>query len=206
MAAALDGDAEAQSMIGSMYEERDSHEDAVRWYRKAAAQDQPDAQFKLGFYHAIGGGGLAKDLATAVKWFQKAAKASQVAAQYNLAVCYEKGLGVSKDDAAALTWYRRAAAQGETYAQKAVGVFYEQGRGAKPDRVEACAWYKLASARSNPDATRLLKKLSSKLNAKELKLANKRGSELSVQIYKNPLGASTQTAIKKKIPTKDFLE
>ena len=116
MAAALDGDAEAQSVIGAMYEERDSHEDAVRWYRKAAAQGRADAQFKLGFYHAIGGGGLTKDLESAVKWFQKAAKANQVSAQYNLAVCYEKGLGVPRDDATALTWYRRAAAQGDTYA------------------------------------------------------------------------------------------
>ncbi len=205
LAAALEGDARAQSLIASMYEERESHEDAVRWYRKAAEQGRADAQFKLGFYHATGNGGLQRDFTTAVEWFRKAAEQNQPGAQYNLAVCYEKGLGVTQDDATALGWHRRAAAQGDVHAQKAVGVCYEKGRGVKPDPVEARAWYLLASAHGNTEATALLKNMAAGLKPGQIEQAEKRAGNLSLQIYKSPLGATAEVKSKKG-PTKDFLE
>lgn len=208
LATALEGDPEAQTLIASMYEERGSHENAVRWYRKAAKQGRPDAQFKLGFYHAQGSGGLKKDLEEAANWFQKAAGKDQVGAQYNLAVCYENGLGVPQNDALALGWYRQAAAKGDAFAQKAVGVCFEQGRGVKADRVEACAWYLLSASRNNPDADKLLKNLAPGLKPEEVGKAQKRAQALSARIYQAPLGAATAAATTpaKKGPAKDFLE
>ena len=208
LAKALDGDAEAQTLIASMYEERGSHEDAVRWYSKAAKQGRPDAQFKLGFYHARGSGGLKKDMEAAANWFQKAAGKDQVGAQYNLAVCYENGLGVPQNNALALGWYRQAADRGETFAQKAVGVHYEKGRAVKQDKIEACAWYLLSASRNNPEAKKLLKNLAPSLKPEESKKAQQRAHELSARIYQAPLGAANTTAAKppKKGPTKDFLE
>ncbi len=206
MAKALAGDTEAQTLIASMYEERGSHEDAVRWYSKAAKQGRPDAQFKLGFYHAQGSGGLKKDMEEAANWFQKAAGKDQVGAQYNLAVCYENGLGVPKNDALALGWYRQAADRGETFAQKAVGVCFEQGRGVKADKIEACAWYLLSASRKNPDADKLLRNLAPKLEPAEAGKAQQRAQELSARIYQAPLGANTSAKPPKKGPAKDFLE
>ncbi len=208
LAKALDGDTEAQAMIASMYEERGSHEDAIRWYRKAAEQGRPDAQFKLGFYHATGAGGLERDMAKAAAWFQRAAEANQPGAQYNLAVCFEKGLGVARDDKAALSWYRRAAFQGETFAQKAVGVFHEQGRGVKPDTVEALAWYLLSANRNNSESARLLQNLAPRLKPDDVKKAQQRAETLSVKIYQASLASSVATVAGKDSqgPAKDFLE
>ena len=65
LAAALGGDADAQLALAATYEGLEALEDAARWYRKAADQGKADAQFKMGFFHTVGGGGLAKDLAEA---------------------------------------------------------------------------------------------------------------------------------------------
>ncbi|HQE88803.1 MAG TPA: tetratricopeptide repeat protein, partial [Verrucomicrobiota bacterium] len=46
--------------------------EAVKWFRKAAAQNLAEAQFYLGVYYA-NGLGVAQDEAEAVKWFRKAA-------------------------------------------------------------------------------------------------------------------------------------
>ena len=49
-----------------------SYEDAVVWFRKAAEQGNPAAQFNLGVAYA-GGTGVPQSSEEARKWFQKAA-------------------------------------------------------------------------------------------------------------------------------------
>ena len=46
--------------------------EAVRWYRKAAAQADANAQYNLGVMYSEGIG-VAKDKAIAVSWYRKAA-------------------------------------------------------------------------------------------------------------------------------------
>lgn len=213
LALALEGNADAQLAMAATYEELDSLNDAVRWYRKAAEQGKADAEFKLGYFYTVGGGGLAKDLAEAARWYEKAAAQNQPGAQYNLAVCCEKGLGVARDEARALSLYRRAAAMGDTYAQKAVGVIHQQGRGVKADPVEAYAWYLLAASQQNPDAARLLKDVEPTLAANDLERGRLRGAELSMQIYHRTLTSLADSSVaekkgsaKKKGSPKDFLQ
>ena len=51
-----------------------SEEEAVRWYRKAAEQGLPQAQYCLGNMYKTGNGMEEKDESEAVRWFLKAAE------------------------------------------------------------------------------------------------------------------------------------
>ena len=59
--------------------------EAVRWYRRAAEQDDANAQFNLGVCY-YNGTGVAKDDAEAVHWYRKAAEQGHVRAQYKLRI------------------------------------------------------------------------------------------------------------------------
>jgi uncharacterized protein len=83
---------------------------AVRFYRKAARQEHPEALFRLGMLHlqephlSRGGKGI--------HWLQRAAQAGQAEAKYQLALCYQNGQGVPQDASLALKWLLAAALQG----------------------------------------------------------------------------------------------
>ena len=49
-----------------------NQEEGVRWFRKAAAQNYPAAQHRLGncYYH---GQGVRKDLVQSIQWYRRAA-------------------------------------------------------------------------------------------------------------------------------------
>ena len=59
----------------------------MKWYRKAAEQNDAMAQYNLGCCYA-NGQGVAKDEVEAVKWYRKAAEQNNAMAQYNLGICY----------------------------------------------------------------------------------------------------------------------
>jgi TPR repeat protein len=112
--AAEQGDAEAQTYLGGMYESgegvtQDSAE-AVKWYRKAAEQGYATAQTYLGRHY--NGEGVTQDYAEAVKWLRKAAEQGDEEAQNNLGWMYEKGNGVLQDRIAAHMWLNIATANG----------------------------------------------------------------------------------------------
>jgi len=95
--------------------------EAVKWFRKAAEQNDARAQAALGVRYAKGQG-VAKNKAEAVKWYRKAAEQNVADAQYNLGVCYANGQGVTEDDAEAVKWFRKAAEQNLADAQYNLGV------------------------------------------------------------------------------------
>jgi TPR repeat protein len=84
----------------------------VKWFRKAAGQNDVDAQYALGICYGTGEG-VAKDPVEAAKWFRKAAEQSLALAQTTLGVCYEQGNGVAKDQVEAYKWLLLAARQGD---------------------------------------------------------------------------------------------
>ncbi len=65
------------------------HEEAVKWYRKAADQGYPVAQASLGFMYVMGWG-VSKDYKEAVKWYRKAADRDYAVAQTSLGSCMRK--------------------------------------------------------------------------------------------------------------------
>ena len=63
-------------------------EEAVRWFRKAAAQELAMAQYSMGLVYA-NGGGVRKDAEEAARWFRKAAEQGYAQAQHRLGVQHE---------------------------------------------------------------------------------------------------------------------
>ena len=63
--------------------------EGVKWWRKAAEQGDPKAQYNLGVSYE-NGQGVPKDKAEAAKWHRKAAGQGFAEAQYNLGALYAK--------------------------------------------------------------------------------------------------------------------
>ncbi len=184
------GDAEAQSSLGYAYYRgtgvlypglpvlsgvAPDYAEAVKWFSKAAEQDDFDAREMLLFEfpreyaeaatkwfreaaeqgHAEGqyilatayraGSGVPRDHGEAVKWLRKAADQGHPWAQHDLAAAYSSGQGVPQDCAEAVKWYRRTADQGNPNAQFSLGCVYDNGQGAEQDDTEAVRWYRKAA-------------------------------------------------------------
>ncbi|MFZ0509129.1 MAG: tetratricopeptide repeat-containing serine protease family protein [Methylocella sp.] len=157
--AADQGDADAQLMLGILYNEgigvpRD-YAEAIRWYRKAADQGNAGAQIRLTSMYE-NGQGVPKDAAEAVKWRRKAAEHGNADAQAKLGLMYADGLGVPKNLTEAFRWYRNAAEQGHAGAQGAVGAMYYKGLGVPKNLAGAFRWIRKAAAQENPQAQALL--------------------------------------------------
>src|ERR1051326_8885733 len=116
------GDAAAQLALGICYEQgigvpRDEGQ-AIKWWRKAAAQGLARAQFNLGFFYVTGGwqhSGFSNNpsnLTQAVKWFRESADQGLAMGQMWVGLCYSKGKGVATNLTEAAGWFRRAADQG----------------------------------------------------------------------------------------------
>lgn len=107
------GDIVAQFNLGECYFKghgvEENLEQAVSWFRKAAEQGYPAAQYQLGRYYCSG---VEMNFGQAVSWFRKAAEQGYVDAQYQMGQCYEYGFfGVEKDLEQAVNWYGKAAKQ-----------------------------------------------------------------------------------------------
>lgn len=83
--------------------------EAVRWFRKAADQGDPDGQYSLGSAYASGVG-IKEDKSEAAKWYLKAAEQGLTIAQYMLGHAYETGEGVPKDEIEAYAYFNLAGA------------------------------------------------------------------------------------------------
>jgi len=144
------GDVDAQLMLGETFRTGNyglpqDYVEALRWFRKAAEQNDAAAQGIVGdFYHA--GLGVPFEDAEAVKWYRKAAEQNNKVAQYALGYAYEYGHGVTKDYAEAVKWYRKAAEQNGDSAQYALSNCYFEGNGVMKNYVEAYKWALLAAA------------------------------------------------------------
>jgi tetratricopeptide (TPR) repeat protein len=88
-AAAVAGDADAMYYTGVMYAEAQGHAkanlpEAIRWYEKAAARDQPKALLTLGRMH-VTGYGVERDPKKALEMFERAVKATPPGEEHNQA-------------------------------------------------------------------------------------------------------------------------
>ena len=169
---AEEGDAEAQNILGWMYENgrgvaRD-YVEAIKWYLLAADSELADAQNNLGRMYE-NGWGVAQDYEKAVRRYRRAAETRDATAQNNLGRMYENGWGVAQDDILAYTWYslaadqenktseknsnkvaRRMTREQRAEAQNNLGRMYENGEGGAPqDYGKAERWYRLAAEAGN---------------------------------------------------------
>jgi len=143
------GDTEAQLRVGEIYFKGlygvpcDKPE-GIRWLRKSAEQDNPQAQYRLGKI-LFAGIDLPKDLSKAMALFRKAAEKNDPDAQFSLGVMFDEGEGTSPDPIQAVAWYRKAAGQGQSMAEYNLGMMYFEGKGIPKDPIEAAKWFKMAA-------------------------------------------------------------
>ena len=142
-ASAEQGDADAQSTVGKMYDYGQGvpqdGEQALAWYLKAAAQDNADAQFNLGVKYES-----KQDEAKAISWYLKAAEQGHLYAQVNLGSLYSNSRGEFQDYKQAINWYSKAAEQGDAKAQSNLGLMYVYGQGVEKNYATAYMWFHIA--------------------------------------------------------------
>lgn len=169
------GDAQAQSFLGIMYEKgigvvKDEAE-ALKWYRKAAEQGNAQAASILGIMYADGLG-VPRNEEEALVWFRKqiqtelrefskrpiqfrggyqgaikAAEGGDPLAQTIVGKMYLTGSGVTQDDVEAVHWLTEGTKGfAAAGAKEALGLLYEEGRGGLPkDKAEARRLYRKAA-------------------------------------------------------------
>lgn len=146
---AKSGEAEAQNALGEAYYDgkgvTENLTEAVKWFTKAAEQENAKAQYNLGICYYYGYGVQYRDYGEAVKWYTKAAEQEYAEAQNSLGYCYEFGEGVDKNLKEAVKWYTKAAEQGLPLAQCNLGACYENGDWVEKNLEEAVKWYTKAA-------------------------------------------------------------
>ena len=146
---AKSGEAEAQNALGEAYYDgkgvTENLPEAVKWFTKAAEQENAKAQYNLGICYYYGYGVQYRDRREAVKWYTRAAEQGNADAQNDLGYCYEFGEGVDKNLKEAVKWYTKAAEQGLPLAQCNLGACYENGDWVEKNLEEAVKWYTKAA-------------------------------------------------------------
>lgn len=112
MRGAAEGNAYDQLNLGAAYDkgigvEQDVNK-AVHWYRKAAEQGVPEAQFNLA--HLLVEAEISAS--EAAMWMLKAAEQGMADAEFLMGIIYAEGLGVEMDREKALLWLNKAIAKG----------------------------------------------------------------------------------------------
>jgi len=135
------GLAQAQAKLGYIFDVSNQDEMAVRWYREASMQHDPDGEFGLGEMYAKGEG-VEQDFDMAVEMYIRAAVGGHAQARRVLANAYEHGaLGRDVDAAEALRWLRLAADSGDANAMRRMAtLFRDGGLGIAPDPALAEQW------------------------------------------------------------------
>jgi TPR repeat protein len=114
--AAMNGNRDAQKVVGMMYNEgigvAQDYKEAIRWWLLAATQGESRAQYNLGWMYS-NGQGVAQDYKEAVRWYRLAAQQGDANAQYNLGRMYWNGQGIAQDYVRAHMWFNIAAINGD---------------------------------------------------------------------------------------------
>ena len=144
MLKAKSGEAEAQNALGEAYYDgkgvTENLPEAVKWFTRAAEQENAKAEYNLGncYYY---GYGVYQYYGEAEKWYTKAAEQGYAEAQNSLGYYYEENHNPKK----AVEWYTKAAEQGLPIAQCNLGVCYKYGNGVEKNLEETIKWYTKAA-------------------------------------------------------------
>lgn len=146
----------AQFLLGRMSDnglgpiQLDAHE-AAKWYRRAAENGLPEAQFALANALATGRG-VRQDAKASLEWLKRAAEGGHVGATLSLAALYDDGRGVDPNPELATFWVQRSAEAGSPRAQYALGERLMIGQGVAADEDLAWMWLRRAAEHGHPAA------------------------------------------------------
>lgn len=114
---AYEGDRDAQFKVGVLFTNdqfnQPDYEQAVYWYKQAARQGHPLAQYNLGHQY-LAGLGVQRSETEAMAWWKKAAEQDHALAQFNIGRGFYLGIGVEQDLKKSRFWFESAANNGET--------------------------------------------------------------------------------------------
>jgi uncharacterized protein len=149
--AAEAGLAQAQSAFGDqLYQQIDpkareiNYAAPLEWFRKAAAQNDPQGLCRLGMM-TTAGEGLAPDPTAGWKLIRQAAHTGHPLALNEAGTALQLGLGVAQDEIAAIGYFHAAADLGNPTAMFNLAAAYETGRGIPPSNAHAGAAYARAA-------------------------------------------------------------
>ena len=150
------GNARAEALLGSMYDEgkgvpQDDSE-ALKWYQSSAQKGNATGQYGLGVFLMDGRDMEKTDLPQATELFRKAALQGNAGAQYRLGLIYSEAMGVAEDDVIAAEWFRKSASQGVAEAQVRLALMHMEGNGVPQDLVRAADWFSKAAIQGNTQA------------------------------------------------------
>jgi TPR repeat protein len=151
--AASGGHAQAATLAGLIHENEQiaeaSDEAAMRWYRRAADQNEPVALYRLGRMAQAARGGLLPNEARS--YFQRSAQAGNVDAMLAYAMIM-KASPVPQDAPFALEWAERAAGQGNVEAMFQLAQMFDVWERGPQDPAEAREWYQRAADNNHAEA------------------------------------------------------
>lgn len=160
--AAMMGDPMSQNNLGFCYENgfgvaKPDLNEAIKWYKKAAENDNMHAKHNLAVLY-FEGKGVKKNTKKAFELCLDAAEAGHLGAQTHLGICYQQGIGVKKDEKKAFEWIRKAAYNKESNetCYYNLGHCYYYGIGVIADFGEAVRWFKKAAELNHPIAQHTL--------------------------------------------------
>jgi TPR repeat protein len=109
LAAAEQGDVEAQARLGVLYSSspQSNYQEALAWYKKAASQGNTRAMVNLGDMYK-GGEGVLANIQEAFNWYSKAAEMGNGDAMSKVGWMYYKGEGTKTDPIEAFSWFKKA--------------------------------------------------------------------------------------------------
>ena len=158
------GNAEAQNLMGQLYDtgrisiESQRWKEAARWYRRAADQNYAPALNTLGGRYTMGLG-VPINVKMSVELVRKASDQNYAPAQFSLGLLLMK-----KDSKKSLELINKAADQNNTSAMRHLGLLYEQGYGVKIDYEKAKEWYQkaadLGDTNAQTDLQRIVRELA----------------------------------------------
>ena len=125
--------------------------EAIKWFNKAAARNDADAQNNLGVAYHLGKGVPQNDV-VAAQWYLKSAEQGNVTAQNNLSYAYFNGQGVAQNYNEAIVWIRKSAEQGNPVGQYVLAQAFHNGTGVPQNEIEAFKWLQLAAEHEEVDA------------------------------------------------------
>ncbi len=123
----------------------------VAWFQKAAAQNEPEALYRIGLSYE-NGWGVDPDAGKALASYLKAADLGEVDADYRAGIFYSLGVGVPKDPNEAERLWRIAAVGGVPDAEEAIGQLYFQGKSPGHSQADGVAWLERAGRSGRGDA------------------------------------------------------
>ena len=149
------GDADYEYFYGGCFNEgwgvEVDYVEAMKWYKKAAAQNQKFSFNAIGNLYRMGNG-VQADPKQALEWYRKGAEQKDPQAMLNLGNCYYFGMGAEKDLNQAVKWWQKAADGGNAFAEAQMGDCYFYGMGVEASLDKAVGYLTHAADKDVPGA------------------------------------------------------